>query len=83
MCLNPLDPQTMRIFSTDGSFHALVRNSGGGHDEGRSAYRVVAVFDQQGGKPGANWNAGDVCPVITRGRASVADIHAVCAVKEG
>ena len=30
MCLNPHDPQTMRIFSTDGAFHTLPANMGGG-----------------------------------------------------
>jgi len=30
MCLNPLDPQTMRIFSEDGTFHTIAANSGGG-----------------------------------------------------
>ena len=30
MCLNPHDPQTMRIFSVDGAFHTLPANSGGG-----------------------------------------------------
>ena len=30
MCLNKGDPQMMRIFSTDGTFHSVCANSGGG-----------------------------------------------------
>ncbi len=31
-CLNPLDPQTMRIHDTSGAFQAVVANSGGGQN---------------------------------------------------
>lgn len=30
MCLNPHDPQLMRIFHDDGAFHAVCANNGGG-----------------------------------------------------
>lgn len=29
-CLNPHDPQMMRIFTTDGAFHTIAANNGGG-----------------------------------------------------
>ena len=29
-CLNPLDPQTMRVFSDKGAFHTFTSNSSGG-----------------------------------------------------
>ena len=31
-CLNPLDPQTIRVFSDEGAFHSCTANSGGGQD---------------------------------------------------
>ena len=30
MCLNPHDPQLMRIFHESGAFHAVCANNGGG-----------------------------------------------------
>ena len=29
-CLNPRDPITIRIFSTDGAFHTILSNNNGG-----------------------------------------------------
>ena len=44
MCLNPWDPQTMRIFTTDETFHALFANEGGG---GMSRDGVLVVLDSE------------------------------------
>lgn len=44
---------------------------------GANGCRILAVFDLTGGKSGAHFSQGVVSPTITRGRASVSDVHAV------
>lgn len=35
------------------------------------------VMDMMGGKPGCHYGNGEVCPTITKGRASANDVHVV------
>lgn len=39
--------------------------------------KVIGCFDMMGGKPGCHFNDGSVSPTVTRGRASVSDIHTI------
>lgn len=57
-CLNPHDPQTARIYDTDGAFHSVMANSGAGM--ARDGVFVIRKrrFPPSGGETAAR---GGVC----------------------
>ena len=58
-------------------------NAAAGMSGNNKPFVLVGVFDMMGGKPGCHFTTKcDVCPTITRGRASVSDVHALCYVRE-
>ena len=58
-----LSPTVSRKYGTGGNNVPLV---------------VRCVLDMQGGKSGCHISDGSISPTITRGRASVNDVHLVC-----
>jgi hypothetical protein len=81
-CLNPLDPQSKRIYATDGIYCTLhARSNGGGQTDGiiderniRSVCYAIEgnVVDRVSNKNGKGW-CEDVSPTL-----NTQDRHAIC-----
>ena len=72
-CLNPLDPQSKRIYKTDGIYCTLhARSNGGGQTDGVCYAIEGNVVDRVSSKNGKGW-CENVSPTL-----NTQDRHAVC-----
>lgn len=76
-CLNPLDPQTIRVFSDEGAFHSCTANSGGGQDRCSvlqfAPQRRVVCYENHAQDSRIRLLADDCCPTIGASHAASPD----------